>query len=524
MLESSKLKPYAPFAVVLGGLGLLAAAVIWLLRREVDVAVQASLAVGLLGFALALLFNPSAVQTWLLGRQARYGGNVLLMVVALILILILGNYLVRQNPQRWDWSEDQTNTLSQESINLIQSLEQPVKAVGFYTPAASGQQNSARTLLESYRVESGDRITYEFHDPNSNIALAQAYNVVQDGTLVLELGENRQVVEFASEEQITGALSRLLNPISRVVYYVSGTGEHDFEATDEAGYSTVASQLKNQSYDLRPLNLTVTNTVPSDARALVVAGSQVPITAEAVAAIKAYVDGGGKLMVLADPAIQNQLPISTTEPLADYLRADWGIELGQNVVLANQSAYNQQLAIPVALDYGSHAITADMTGVGTVFEIARSVGVTGESTNPSVSVTPLVMAGPDAWGETQLDAASAETAPQLDPEDAQPPLNLAVAAENSATGARVVVFGDSEFAGNNWAALGGNARLFGGSLNWVAKDETLINITPKVPTTRSLAVLSSLTLNLIFLITVVAMPLAVLVIGGVVWFQRRRHV
>jgi hypothetical protein len=88
----------------------------------------------------------------------------------------------------------------------------------------------------------------------------------------------------------------------------------------------------------------------------------------------------------------------------------------------------------------------------------------------------------------------------------------------------VVVFGDSEFAGNTWAALGGNARLFGGSLNWVAKDETLINITPKVPTTRSLAVLSSLTLNLIFLITVVAMPLAVLVIGGVVWFQRRRHV
>ena len=524
MMESS-LKRYAPYAAVLGLVGLLAAAVIWLLRREVDVSVQASLAVGLLGFALALLFNPAAVQSWLLGRQARYGGNVLVMVLALLGILVLANYLVRQNPQRWDWSADQTNTLSPETINLIQSLEQPVKAVGFYTPNAAGQQDSARNLLESYRVQSGDKITYEFHDPNSNLALAQAYNVVTDGTLILEMGENRQEVEFASEEQITGALSRLLNPISRVVYYLSGSGEHDFEATDETGYSQVGSLLKNQSYDLRPLNLTVTNTIPSDARALVVAGAQVPVTAEGVAAIKAYVDGGGKLLVLSDPPIQNQQAMTLTEPLADYLQTDWGITLGPDVVLATVSSYNQQLAIPVAVDYGNHAITEELAGVGTAYEIARSVSLpAAENANPSITLTPLVTAGSDAWGETSLDPNAAEAAPELGPDDVQPPITLGVAGENTATGARVVVFGDSEFAGNTAAALGGNSRLFVGSVNWVAKDETLINITPRVPTTRSLALVDSLTLNLIFLITVVVMPLAVLVIGGVVWFQRRRHV
>ena len=129
MMESS-LKRYAPFAAALGLVGLLAAAIIWLLRREIDVAVQASLAVGLLGLALALLFNPAAVQTWLLGRQARYGGNVLVMVLALLGILVLANYLVYKNPKRWDWSQDQTNTLSQETLNLLQTLDQPVKAVG----------------------------------------------------------------------------------------------------------------------------------------------------------------------------------------------------------------------------------------------------------------------------------------------------------------------------------------------------------------------------------------------------------
>ncbi len=318
MMSEASLKRYAPFAAVLGLIGLLAAGVIWLLRREVDVAVQVSLAVGVLGLALALLFNPAAVQKALLGRQARYGGNVLVMVAALLLILVLAHYLARQNPQRWDWTEDQANTLSTETVTMLQALDQPVKAVGFYTPNAASQQNRARTLLESYRIQSDDKITYEFHDPNSNIALAQAYNVVKDGTLVLEMGENRQEVEFASEEQVTGALSRLLNPISRVVYYLAGLGEHDFEATDEAGYSQVGSLLKNQSYDLRPLNMTLTSTVPADAAVLVIAGSQAPVTVEAVAGIKAYVDGGGKLLVLSDPPIQNQQPMTLTEPLADY--------------------------------------------------------------------------------------------------------------------------------------------------------------------------------------------------------------
>ncbi len=294
--------------------------------------------------------------------------------------------------------------------------------------------------------------------------------------------------------------------------------------TDQTGYSTVASLLNNQSYDLRPLNLTVTNTIPSDARALVVAGSTVPVTAEGVAAIKTYVDGGGKLMVLSDPPIQNQQPSTLAEPLVDYLRTDWGIVLGPDVVLASVSSYNQQLAIPVAVNYGSHAITSELQGVGTAYEIARSVGVASESANPSITLTPLVTAGTDAWGEISLDPNAAEAAPQLDPEDVQPPIHLAVAGENSATGGRVVVFGDSEFAGNSAVNLGGNARLFVGSLNWVAKDETLINITPKLPTNRTLNLVDSLTINLIFLITVVVMPLAVLVIGGVVWFQRRRHV
>ena len=63
-------KRFAPAALVVGLLGLLAAAGIWLVQRQFNTYVQASLAVGLLGLAVAMLLNPNAVQVWLRGRQA----------------------------------------------------------------------------------------------------------------------------------------------------------------------------------------------------------------------------------------------------------------------------------------------------------------------------------------------------------------------------------------------------------------------------------------------------------------------
>ena len=519
-MSESKLKPYAPIAAVVGLLGLLAAAVIWLLMRDVTVAVQASLAVGLLGLALALLFNPAAVQQWLLGRQARYGGNVAVMVAALLGILILANYLVIKNPQRWDWTEDQANNLSPETVALINALEQPVKVLGFYS-AGNSSREDARTLLETYRVKSGDQITFEFHDIYADLALVNQYSVVRDGGLIVVQGDAHQAADFATEEQITGAISRLLNPISRVMYYLTGTGERDFVATDELGYSTVGSLLKNQSYDLRPLNLQISDTVPSDARVLVVAGSQAPVTAEVVAAIKTFVDGGGQLLVLSDAAVQYQLPLTGPEPLADYLLADWGIALGKDVVLATASSNQGQMIIPLANNYGNHAITAQLENITSAYFYARSVSIPGgASANPAITLTPLVLAGEDAWGETNV----ADTSTEPSPEDVQPPIYFAVAAENSATGGRLVVFGDSDFASNGLVTQGSHAKLFVASANWVAKDENIINIAPRIPTVRSMVPLSLPAGGAIFLITVVGMPLAVLVIGGVVWFRRRRHV
>ena len=156
MPSQKLLKRLALFVLVLGCLGFAVAAVVWLLQRQFDMTVQIALAFGVLGLAVAALLDPATPLTWLQGRQARYGSNVVLMSLAFAGILGILNYLVINGPVPADWkrkdlTQDQSNTLSAETLAAIKALPGPVKAVGFYTPSAVSQQDSAKRLTWSFR-------------------------------------------------------------------------------------------------------------------------------------------------------------------------------------------------------------------------------------------------------------------------------------------------------------------------------------------------------------------------------------
>jgi ABC-type uncharacterized transport system involved in gliding motility auxiliary subunit len=521
----SSLRRYAPIAVVVGLLGLLAAAAVWLLQRQFNVYVQVSLAVGLLGLAVAILLDPGTVQNWAGRRQARYGGNVLVMVLALLGILILANYVAAKNAKQWDLTANKINTLAPETLTVLQQLPGPVKALGFYTASFASAKTTAKNLFEQYRVASGGKFTYEFHDPTGEPALSGQYHITTDGTTVLLLGANQELITSASEDQISGALVRLTNPTKRKVYFLTGAGEHAFDGTDPQGLSNVVGLLKNQNYDIAQLNLAVTNTVPSDAKVVVVAGPLVPLTSIETDLLQVYVEKGGSLVVMEDPLVQTQTPVTASEPLVNYLAQSWGVKVQNDVVVDNYNSISGQPLFPTDSSYGSSTIVSQLQNIKTVFPVARSVTIPAvgqELTGTTYSA--LIMLDPAAWGETNFAELNQSQGPLQDATDVQPPLTVAVTAQNSTTNARLVVFGDSDFATNAFYSQGANANLLVNAIGWAAADSTLLNVTPRTATQLTLQLTNALTINAIFVVTVIVMPLLVLVMGGVVWFQRRRHI
>lgn len=516
------LQRLAPLGLYLALVAGLAAIGLYIVQREWNLLLQICLGLVLVGLALFAILDPERVRVALTGRQARYGSNALVMSLAFIGILVVVNYLVFRYPQRWDLTENQQFTLAPETLDTLKSLPAKAKALAFYTPRVS--KESAEGLLNQYKFYSDGKFDYEFIDPEADPISAQQYNITRDGTVVIIMGNKREPVTFVSEQDITGALVRLMSTGKKAVYFLTGHGEFDPESSGEESYSQVKTSLENKNYTVGKLDLLSTNSIPQDANVIVIAGPLKPITDQEMALIKSYVEGGGSLIALEEPLPLTQYG-DQPDPLAAYLSETWGVELGSDMIV---DLSTNQPYVAVGSVYGSSPITEKMQGMFTVYPTTRSV--TANENASAIQSQPLVSTSERAWAETDLDTITNQTqssqAPQIQPDagiDLIGPVSLAMTAEDTGKGSRLVVFGDSQFASDTFFNQLGNGDMFVNSVDWAAQQENLISLTPKDEVQRLLIPPGRYAMNLILLVTVFILPGVVLLAGVIVWWQRRQR-
>jgi len=196
--------------------------------------------------------------------------------------------------------------------------------------------------------------------------------------------------------------------------------------------------------------------------------------------------------------------------------------------------------MPVAASYPSHPITQGFA-LMTAFPLTRSVTPIQSGTNGHTA-QPLVETSPRSWAETNFKQLQGGT-PELDEKEGDKvgPVSIAAAASAPATDApasptdaaqakqgeepkkpesRIAVIGDSDFAANAVLGVQGNRDLFLNTVNWLAQQENLISIRPKQATDRRLTMTAGQQ-NLVFLLSVVIIPLAVFGTGVLAWWRRR---
>jgi ABC-type uncharacterized transport system involved in gliding motility auxiliary subunit len=86
---------------------------------------------------------------------------------------------------------------------------------------------------------------------------------------------------------------------------------------------------------------------------------------------------------------------------------------------------------------------------------------------------------------------------------------------------RIVVVGNGAFLANSYAGNGGNVDLGMNMMNWLAGEEHLITLQPRVAKDSSL-VLSKTELNVISIGFLLALPLMLAGVGIFIWWKRRR--
>lgn len=511
------LRRFAPYGIYLTLAALLAAAVSFIIDQQFGLPVQISLAVAVLGLALFVLLDPQRVRELLTGRQARYGSNALVLSLAFIGIVAVLNYLAFTNSRQWDLTEDKTNTLAPESVQVLASLQSPVMAEAYFSP--NYPIGATRDLLENYKRGGNGKFDYEVVDPVQNPVRANEANVTRDGTIVLKMDGRMEPVSFASEQEISAAIVRLANPGQRAIYFLTGHNEFNIEGTEpQSSYGVARQALQAKNYTINTLNLLANPQIPEDALALIVAGPQKPLADSEVQAIQAYLERGGSLVYLSDPRPVTQFG-DQPDPMAAYLGTAWGIQLDESMVVDLNNS--QQPLVAIGAQFGNHPITEKMVTSAIFLPYARSLQ---NGTAPEgVTLTSLALTTEQSWGETDYQSFNQQQVSPDQASDIMGPLNLAIAGVNNATTGRVVVIGNSGFASDQNFTAYGNGDFLLNSIDWAAEQENLINLTPKQTTQRMLVVSNRLTTGLILFGSIFFLPGLIILTGIGVWIQRRRR-
>jgi len=468
-------------------------------------------------------------------KNVKYGSTAAGGVVLFLGLLVAVNYLGVRHNKIWDLTSNQQFSLSDQTMKILGNLKQPLTIRVFYDSSDASQKKELEDRLGLYAYAS-KQVSVQYIDAIKDPVLPKQYDIQSVPTTVFEYGgKSERATGGRTEQDFTNALKKLLEGKTRKVYFAAGHGEHDMEGTDQRGYASAVSALKEDNFESARLVIPQEGKVPDDATILVIAGPKIDYSAPEIDAMKTYLARGGKLLMMLDPPDKPDSP-----PLTNLiaLAKDWGIAVGADIVI-DISGMGRQIGagptVPIGMPAKPAHPIAENAQVAAVLPIARSATPIDGGTNGKIA-QKVVETSPRSWavGGEDLKQLFAGKEPALKADKGDKPGPVCVISAVSATATdvqgaapdapkpetRVVVAGDSDFASNAALNAQGNRDWFLNTASWLAQQEDLISIRAKDPGDRRVDLTAAQSEN-IFWLTLAVIP-ALLIGNGIRVFWKRR--
>ena len=467
---------------------------------------------------LAALFLVLAYFS-LLSRKLTARGEALrrlrLGTVLLAVTVVVVNLFGRNIGGRIDLTPGRAFTLAPATQKLLRTLPDLVTIKLFVSSALPKEIESTRRdvddLLRDYRAAGHGKVKLVIQDPSADSAAMREarstgippvqFNVLGQGELQVKEGYLGLAVRYADgvktipfiqqtsdlEYRLTSDIRALTHPEHSTVAF----GEiNDAAATrGRRSFEALREQL-GATHTVGAFALTDSVIAP-DVKVIAVAGTPDSLTAAQLARLRAFLDRGGSLLVMA-----SGMALSDRGPFALSRRVGWNELLKPyGVAIASDMVYdlasNTQVGIPAqfgqvlvaypfwlrALGTGRSPVNADLGSV--MLPWASQI----DTVKASASVTPLLVTS--RAGGVQQTTAFIEPGSQLSRDSLRPRVVAALATlpattSGAAPRGRVVVVGSADFASDHYARNSPtNIVLVQNAIDWLAQDEGLIAIRSK---------------------------------------------
>ncbi len=462
------------------------------------------------------------------GRSTFYSGFQLLFITLAFAGLVVVNYYFYLHPHRVDLTEEGVFSLSQQTMDVLDSLDDVVEIRAFYGPG-DPEFSSLDEFLQRYKYAS-DKFVYEFIDPHQRPDLVEEYSISLRGPrIVLKYRGKQSRVKFEpgkpAEETLTSALMQVeSSQITNQVCFTMGHGEDSITGDDPRASMTLwVGSLKTEGYEAKSLSLLENQKIPATCKVVVVAGAKKDFAPEEIVTLRNFLDEGGLAMVLVGAG--------DSSSLNELLNA-YGVKVGRDVlvdprlkspfmIVSDPQQYPQ--SHPVFKKFFRSGVVV-LNQLQAVFPMARSVR--RRASPQGLDVTELVRSTDNAWAETT--PIEKDKAPTFDEgRDIKGPVSMAVAVSASSSpaakdrqGMKLVVFGSSQFAVDANFRYPFNPNLLMNSLAWLTHEESKITIRPKFRA-ASWLMLDEDQMKFITFFSSDILPLLILTLGIAIWQMRR---
>ena len=393
--------------------------------------------------------SAAAIKGSLRTRSFRAGGYSLAAAAVVVAIAVAINLVVGALPADWtkiDLTSTGLYSLSSQTQQMVSALEDEVTV--YWIVQSGTEDDTIGELLERYQ-DLSKNLKVERKDPVVYPSFAQQYTseTLYNNSLIVACGDRSRYIsyydiyvtdyssyyttgttstQFDGESQLTSAVDYVTNEDLPVVYTLTGHGESELPAS-------LAGDAEAENLLLEDLSLLTEEAVPEDADALIIYAPQSDISEAEQEMLAGYVEDGGRLLVMAGPVEDEELPnlYGLLEP--------YGVTAADGIVVEGDREH-YAFSSPAALmpDLAESDITTPLAEEGYYVILPLAVGLTVGENTTSATVTSLLSTSDAAYSKLAgYDMATYEK----EEGDVDGPFTVAVSVESAGGGDAGFAFG-----------------------------------------------------------------------------------
>ena len=494
--------------------------------------------------ALALFLTEQMIQKrrWTISRNmistSVFSTGMIVIVVALTVVVNLIASALPQTYTQIDATSQKLYSITEDTEKYLDTLKDDV-TLYVMVNKISKDDNVDRTL-QKY-ASASKHVKVKYVDPNVSPTFASKYtdSDVTSNSIIVVCGDRSKVIDYNSdiyeysydssynysvtgydcEGQVTAAIQYVTSESTSNVYELTG---HE-ESTLSGDFSEV---FQKRFMNVESLSLLTVDAIPEDCQAIFITAPQSDLSEDDLTKLSQYLGNGGKIYLSIDYSKWNDLTNFKK------LLSDNNIETTESLLAETDRSYYYQSPFYLLPNVENTEVSSSVAGMTQVF-VPYSVGLTFTGEDDS-NVTSFMTTSSNAIAKTAANIAAVQTqedavnVTNVQDGDSQGQYSLGMLVTN-ANGGELCVLGSAMMCTDsaNQIVSGHNATLFNGIVNALVttddgSSDNAVVIAAKDYTVSNLTV-SANAMLVYGILWGIFMPIALIIVGIIVWARRRKR-